>query len=90
MHESLNRQSAALNSLRLRLNLGPQGIGRRLATFAQLAEAPDVRIPGAVGTKRKRSGVLPAKKVGSKYIIAKKSVIAFVCAEDKNDRQISG
>lgn len=30
-----------------------------------------------------RSGELPAKKVGSKYIIAKKSVIAFVCPEEK-------
>jgi excisionase family DNA binding protein len=49
-----------------------------------------LRISTSFAYRLLRSGVLPAKKVGSKYIIAKKSVIAFVCAEDKNDRQISG
>lgn len=49
-----------------------------------------LRISTSFAYRLLRSGVLPAKKVGSKYIIAKKSVIAFVCSEDKNDRQISG
>ena len=49
-----------------------------------------LRISTSFAYRLLRSGVLPAKKVGSKYIIAKKSVIAFVCAEGKNDRQISG
>ena len=49
-----------------------------------------LRISTSFAYRLLRSGVLPAKKVGSNYIIAKKSVIAFVCAEDKNDRQISG
>lgn len=49
-----------------------------------------LRISTSFAYRLLRSGVLPAKKVGSKYIIVKKSVIAFVCAEDKNDRQISG